>query len=41
MIGHNSVKIKLSNSQLDKLNPATKNATGVTLRLSSDIRDSE
>ena len=29
--------VRLSDSQLDKLKSATRNATGVTLRLSSDM----
>ena len=31
------VYIQFSDSQLDKLKPAAKNATGVTLRLSSNM----
>ena len=31
MTQYNSVKVKLSNSQLNKLTPAIKNATEVTL----------
>ena len=35
----NSVNIKLSHSQLNKLKSATQNKTRITLRLSSDIVD--
>ena len=34
---YNSVNIKLSDSQIDKLKSATKNKVGVTLRLSSNM----
>ena len=37
MIQYNSINVKLSNSQLNKLMPAIKNETEVVLRLSSDI----
>ena len=33
----NSVNVKLSNSELNKLKPATKNVTEVTLRLPSNM----
>lgn len=39
MIEFNSVNVKLSNSQLEKLKPVLKNATGIALRLSSDMID--
>ena len=34
MIQHNSININLSDSQVDKLEPATKNSTEVGLRFS-------
>ena len=37
MAQYNSLNMKLSNSQLDKLKSAAKNETGVTLRLSSNM----
>ena len=37
MIQYNSINVKLSNSQLNKLMPAIKNETEVVLRLSSDM----
>ena len=37
MTEYNSVKVKLSGSQLSKLKSTTKNATGITLRLLSNI----
>ena len=37
MTQYNSVNVKLSNSQLNKLNSAIKNATEVTLKLLSNI----
>ena len=37
MIQYNSLNVKLSNSQLNKLKPAIKNETGVFLRLSSNM----
>ena len=37
MIEYHSVKVSLSDSQLDKLKSATKNVKGVTLKLSLDI----
>ena len=37
MIQYNSLNVKLSNSQLDKLKSAIKNGTGVILRLSSNL----
>ena len=37
MIQYNSLNVKLSNSQLDKLKSAIKNGTGVILRLSSNM----
>ena len=37
MIHYNSLNVKLSNSQLDKLKSAVKNETEVVLRLSSDM----
>ena len=37
MTQHNGLNVKLSNSQLNKFKSATKNATEVTLNLSSDI----
>ena len=36
MTEYHSVNVQLSDSQLDKLKSATKNATNVTLRLSSE-----
>ena len=37
MTQYNSVIVKLSDSPLNKLKSATKNATGATLRLSSNM----
>ena len=37
MIQYNSLNVKLSNSQLNKLKSAIKNKTGLVLRLSSII----
>ena len=37
---HNSLNLKLSNSQLSKLKSAMKNETEVILRLSSNIKQS-
>ena len=37
MTQYDSVNLKLSNSQLNKLKSAVKNATATTLRLSSNI----
>ena len=37
MSQYNSVNVKLSNSQLDKLKCAIKNETEIVLRLSSDM----
>ena len=37
MTQYNSLNVKLSNSQLNKLKSAIKNETGVVLRLSSNI----
>ena len=37
MTQHNSLNVKLSNSQLNKLKSAIKNGTGVVLRLSSNM----
>ena len=37
MIQYNSLKVKLSNSQLNKLKSAIKNKSEVVLRLSSDM----
>ena len=37
MIQYNSLNVKLSNSQLNKLKPAIKNETAVVLRLSSNM----
>ena len=37
MTQYNSLNIKLSNSQLNKLKPATKNETDVILRLLSNM----
>ena len=37
MIQHNSLNVKLSNSQLNKLKSAMKNGTDVVLRLSSNM----
>ena len=37
MTQYNSINVKLSNSQLNKLMPAIKNETEVVLRLSSDM----
>ena len=39
MTQHNTLNVKLSNSQLNKLKPATKNETDVVLRLSSNKID--
>ena len=39
MAQYNSVNVKLSNSQLNKLKSATKNETGITLRVSATIID--
>ena len=33
MVEYNKVNVKLSDSQLNKLKPAAKNQTGVTLRM--------
>ena len=37
MTQYNSLNVKLSNSQLNKLKPAIKNETEVVLRLSSNM----
>ena len=37
MAQYNSLNVKLSNSQLNKLKPAIKNKTEVVLRLSSNM----
>ena len=37
MVQYNSLNVKLSNSQLDKLKSAIKNGTDVVLRLSSNM----
>ena len=37
MIQHNSVNANLSGSQVDKLKPATKGSTEVTLRFSLNV----
>ena len=37
MTEYNSLKVKLSDSQLNKLKSAIKNETGVVLRLSSNM----
>ena len=37
MTQYQIVNLKLSNSQIDKLEPAAKNATNITLRLSSNV----
>ena len=37
MTEYHNVRLRLSDSQLDKLKSATKNATWVTLRSSSDM----
>ena len=37
MSQHNSVNIRLSDSQVDKLEPATKNSTEVSLIFSSNV----
>ena len=37
MTQYNSLNVKLSNSQLNKLKPAIKNETGVVLRLSLNM----
>ena len=37
MAQYNTLNVKLSNSQLDKLKPATENETKVVLRLSSNM----
>ena len=39
MTQYNSLDVKLSNSQLNKLNSAIKNQTEVVLRLSSNMID--
>ena len=39
MTQYNSLNVKLSNSQLNKLKSAIKNETGVAFRLSSNIID--
>ena len=39
MTWFNSANVKLSNSELNKLKPATKNETEATLRLSSNMID--
>ena len=40
MTQYNTLNVKLSNSQLNKLKSAIKNGTGVTLKLSSNLIDS-
>ena len=37
MTKYNTLNVKLSNSQLNKLKPGIKNGTGVTLKLSSNV----
>ena len=37
MAQYNNVNVKLSDSQLNKLKSSTKNQTGITLRLSSNV----
>ena len=37
MTQYNTLNVKLSNSQLDKLTPGVKNGTEVTLKLSSNV----
>ena len=37
MIQYNSVNVKLSNAQLNKLKSTTKNATELTIKLSSNM----
>ena len=39
MVEYNKVNVKLSDSQLNKLQSAVKNKTGVTLRMSTKIFD--
>ena len=39
MVEYNKVNVKLSNSQLNQLKSATKNQTGVTLRMDIKIFD--
>ena len=41
MIEYNSLNVKLSNSQLNKLKSAMKNETEVVLRLSSNMIDDD
>ena len=41
MTQYNSLNVKLSNSQLDKLKPAIENETEVVLRLSSNMVGAE
>ena len=41
MAQYNSLNVKLSNSQLDKLKPAIENETEVVLRLSSNMVGAE
>ena len=41
MTQYNSFNIKLSNSQLNKLNSAIKNEAGLVLRLSSNMVDDD
>ena len=41
MAHHNSLNVKLSNSQVNKLKAAIKNKAEVVLRLSSNIRNSD
>ena len=40
MTQYNTLNVKLSNSQLNKLKSAIKNGTGVTLKLSSNLIES-
>ena len=37
MTQYNTLKVKLSNSQLNKLKSGIKNGTGITLKLSSNV----
>ena len=37
MTQYNTLKVKLSNSQLNKLESGIKNGTGITLKLSSNV----
>ena len=39
MVQYNTCQCKLFNSQLNKLKPAAKNETGITLRLSANTID--